>query len=146
MSLMVSEDQRMLGEIEKLVKKTIDRQTLDLPSTSSDRDVSKLPRERSGSRGDRSDRGESRNGYRGADRDRGSDAAMPPRAPAFTKRAPPADPIFSQPYESKSAPANPTSQSSTGTPSAPTGPVIAGIRRVPKTVPALLGGKPKDSD
>ena len=145
----MSDDQRILGEIEKLVKKTIDRQTLDLPSTSSDRDVAKVPRERSGSRGDRSDRGdrgESRGGYRGTDRDRGSDAAMPSRAPSFAKRAPPSDPIFSQPYESKAVPVNPNPQVSTGTPSAPAGPVIAGIRRAPKTVPALLGGKPKASD
>ena len=151
MSLMVSEDQRILGDIEKLVKKSIDRQTLDLPSSGRGESFPSSSRERSASRGERS----AGRPERSERADRGGDTSSrnyaPPRRPA-----PPADPIFSQPYQPKEAPqtgAGPASESSaaaerqsSGMPSVQKGPVIAGIRRAPKTVPALLGGKIKSSD
>lgn len=151
MSLMVSEDQRILGDIEKLVKKSIDRQTLDLPS--SGRSESSF-QERGSNRGERS-AGRPERSERGERGDRGIQAASRTYAPA-RRPAPPADPIFSQPYQPKDAPkieaANTAGSSTTsegqpsGMPSVQKGPIIAGIRRAPKTVPALLGGKMKTSD
>jgi ATP-dependent RNA helicase RhlE len=148
MSLMVSEDQRILGDIEKLVKKSIDRQTLDLPSSgrseSSFQGRGSSRSERSTGRPERSERG-----------DRGSETASRTFAPA-RRPAPPADPIFSQPYQPKDAPKTEAAETAgssatserqpSGMPSVQKGPIIAGIRRAPKTVPALLGGKIKASD
>ena len=115
MSLMVAEDQRLLSEIEKMLRRSIPKESL-----------------------------------------------RPQREPVRAKSAPqeksvrqeksvPQDPIFSQPYEPKAADpvglAPPASGSAAS--AAPAKPVVSGralpsgIRRAPRTVPALLGGKQK---
>lgn len=125
MSLMVPEDSRLLSDIEKLVKKTIVRERLEVQGRRSE--------PRAEPRGERS--------ARPAREERESRVQIPsaprPRLPD--------DPIFSKPYESKpeqgtEAPqAGQSTVAATGTKS-----IIPGIRRAPKPVPALLGGKPKN--
>ena len=117
MSLMVPEDQRLLADIEKLVRKTIPKESLRIerPERSS----------RSGSTS--------------------SESSRPSVAPRPARPAAPADPIFSQPYEPKSAP-TPSADASGAAPAKPTvagKSAPSGIKRAPRTVPALLGGKRK---
>ncbi|MFZ9480581.1 MAG: DEAD/DEAH box helicase, partial [Burkholderiaceae bacterium] len=105
MSLMTPEDQRLLTDIEKLVKKTIVREALVLAGSSN-------RGERSGSGGER--RGERRNDTRGdrgwKEPERSSSRASPYATLATPKTAVPADPIFSQPYQSKGVPAEESSR------------------------------------
>jgi len=131
MSLMTPEDQRLLTDIEKLVKKTIAREPLNVPASSASTHSSSSSRASS-----------SRRPHAGV-----SSASSPavPKAPA--------DPIFSQPYEPKSSSAGPLgapspaptpdARLSSGASSARA--VLSGIRRAPRAVPALLGGKSKPS-
>ncbi|NBW01137.1 MAG: DEAD/DEAH box helicase [Betaproteobacteria bacterium] len=111
MSLMIAEDQRLLSEIEKMLRRTIPKESL-----------------------------------------------RPQREPVRVKSAPqeksvPQDPIFSQPYQPKhDSPAGtvPPASGSTASPvpvkSAVSGhSVPSGIRRAPRPVPALLGGKHRAS-
>lgn len=130
MSLMVPEDQRLLAEIEKMLRRSISRETL------------------------RIDRGADRGGQRTSERadgraatERGSRVA--PIAAGQSSRpakAGPQDPIFSQPYQPKpvAAPA-PSDAASPAKPIGSSKAAPAGIRRAPKPVPALLGGKRKAS-
>ncbi len=145
MSLMTPEDQRLLTDIEKLVKKTIVREAL-VVSGSSNRG------ERSGSGGER--RGERRSDTRGdrgwKEPERSSSRASPYATLATPKSAVPADPIFSQPYQSKAVPAEessaaPSPGNTTASPRASVRAGLSSIRRAPKSVPAILGGKPKSS-
>ena len=129
MSLMTPEDQRLLTDIEKLVKKTIAREPLNVPASSASTHSS-------------SPRASSRRPHAGVS------SASSPAAPKA-----PADPIFSQPYEPKSSSAGPLgapspaptpdARLSSGASSARA--VLSGIRRAPRAVPALLGGKSKPS-
>ena len=129
MSLMTPEDQRLLTDIEKLVKKTIAREPLSVPASSASTHSS-------------SPRASSRRSHAGVS------SASSPAAPKA-----PADPIFSQPYEPKSSSAGPLgapspaptpdARLSSGASSARA--VLSGIRRAPRAVPALLGGKSKPS-
>jgi ATP-dependent RNA helicase RhlE len=109
MSLMVAEDQRLLSEIEKMLRRSIPKESL-----------------------------------------------RPQREPVRAKSTPqektaPQDPIFSQPYQPKSAdpvglPPPAAGPTATAAPakSAVSGRALpSGIRRAPRTVPALLGGKQK---
>lgn len=121
MSLMAPEDQRYLTEIEKLIRKTIDRERLSVRP--------------SGSRSSGSRPSASRI------------APVRPVAGATAASGAAADPIFSQPYESK--PVDPATAAAKPAPPA-AGPIrptvinpLAGIRRTNREVPAILGGKPK---
>jgi len=129
MSLMLPEDQKLLIDIEKLVKRTIPRERLAL---------TRAPRESSAPREDR----------------KGTDSPSRSRIPAARK---PTDPIFSEPYQPKAAGSgirlgadasaaqpqggvNAPVSTPTGVPSRAS---LSSIRRGPRAVPALLGGKPK---
>ncbi|MEN9759508.1 MAG: hypothetical protein RL676_657 [Pseudomonadota bacterium] len=126
MSLMTPEDQRLLADIEKLVKKTIARESLNVPTGSSS-SASGVP---------------SRRPYAGS---------SPTSSTAVSKA--PADPIFSQPYEPKptgagqsatpAATASSDARAASGAAAVRSG--LSGIRRAPRAVPALLGGKTKSS-
>jgi superfamily II DNA/RNA helicase len=144
MSLMIAEDQRLLTEIEKLLKKTINRERLDLPREAHRRAGVEQTFDRS-----------SRDAERPARSGR-SPAYAAPRAQASRPSAP-SDPIFSQPYQPKTAapiatspetdaakaPAPAASGGPNAMPSVTARPSISGVRRAQKTVPALLGGKHK---
>ena len=129
MSLMLPEDQRLLIDIEKLLKRTIPREKLVLM---------RAPREPFTPRDDRL----------------AVDSPPRSRTPPTKK---PTDPIFSEPYQpqgvalgvsaaadtSVSKPevsANGSVATPTGVPSRAS---LSSIRRGPRSVPALLGGKPK---
>ncbi len=120
MSLMVPEDQRLLADIEKLVRKTIPKESLRIE------------------RPERS----SRSGSSSSETSRAPIASRPARPAA------PADPIFSQPYEPKPA-AGPVTAAEGTSGEAPSRPAVSGkslpsgIKRAPRTVPSLLGGKRK---
>jgi ATP-dependent RNA helicase RhlE len=126
MSLMTPEDQRLLADIEKLVKKTIARESLNVPTGSSS-SASGAP---------------SRRPYAGS---------SSTSSTAVSKA--PADPIFSQPYEPKptgagqsatpAATASSDARAASGAAAVRSG--LSGIRRAPRAVPALLGGKTKSS-
>jgi ATP-dependent RNA helicase RhlE len=115
MSLMVAEDQRLLSEIEKMLRRSIPKESLR-PQREPVRGKS-VPQEKS----------------------------------ARQEKSLPQDPIFSQPYQPKAADAvgqAPLVSGSTAS-AAPVKPAVSGrtlpsgIRRAPRTVPALLGGKQK---
>jgi len=145
MSLMTPDDQRLLADIEKLVKKTIVREALVIEGSSG-------RGERSGSGAER--RGERRSDTRGdrgwREQERSSSRASPYATLATPKASVPADPIFSQPYQTKEASVGESSVAP-ATGSTATSPRTSGraglssIRRAPKPVPAILGGKPKSS-
>ena len=109
MSLMVAEDQRLLSEIEKMLRRSIPKESL-----------------------------------------------RPQREPVRAKsplqeKSVPHDPIFSQPYQPKAADPVGLASPATGATAtaAPVKPAVSGrtlpsgIRRAPRPVPALLGGKQK---
>jgi ATP-dependent RNA helicase RhlE len=141
MSLMVPEDARLLTDIEKLVKKTIVRERLEVQGRRSE--------SRPEGRGERGERGErSERNARPIREERESRVQIP----AARRPRLPDDPIFSQPYEPKgsdavsgTAPetstAAPANQAGASTSSAKS--IIPGIRRAPRAVPSLLGGKKK---
>jgi ATP-dependent RNA helicase RhlE len=124
MSLMVAEDARLLADIEKLVKKTITRERLDIQ----------------GRRSEARPEGRSERGQRPIREERESRVQIPaPKKPRM-----PDDPIFSQPYEPKALSVDSTAQAAPGPSAAATAKsIIPGIRRAPRAVPALLGGKKK---
>jgi superfamily II DNA/RNA helicase len=137
---MTPEEERYLAEIEKLIKRKIPVETLELAGFSAGdgerprRDRDAPPRRRSDERPERTDRER-------ADRDRATERprARPSAAlPGYSN-----DPFFFKPYESAeaAAPAQPA-QSGEGAvvPAAPTAPVR---KRVGRVVAALLGGGPK---
>jgi ATP-dependent RNA helicase RhlE len=125
MSLMVPEDARLLSDIEKLVKKTIVRERLEIQGRRSE--------PRSESRTERPSR---------PMREERESRVHIPSAP---RPRLPDDPIFSKPYEPKISQAS-QAQDATAPAAAPASPksIILGIKRAPKPVPALLGGKRKD--
>ncbi|MBU3719388.1 MAG: DEAD/DEAH box helicase [Burkholderiaceae bacterium] len=130
MSLMVPEDQRLLTEIEKMLRRSISRETLRIDRSA--------------------DRGGQRTSERADGRvatERGSRVApIAAGQPSRPAKAGPQDPIFSQPYQPKpvAAPA-PGDVASPAKPIGSSKAAPAGIRRAPKPVPALLGGKRKAS-
>jgi ATP-dependent RNA helicase RhlE len=137
MSLMLAEDQRYLSDIEKLVKKTITKEKLvfDHGPDTSHREPSRDRPEGRGRR-DRIDRD-----------DHASRAPVRPAPRNPARAAAPSDPIFSQPYEPKPVS---VAQAAAQAAAAPTAPAarpggLSGIKRAPKPVSALLGGKPKSS-
>ena len=139
MSLMLAEDQRLLSDIEKLVKKTITKEKLvfdhaELSARDASRDASR-ERPAGRSRRERFDSDE-----------HASRAPVRPTPRFAAKTAAPADPIFSQPYEPKPVSVAQAAAQAAAAPTAPTArPGISGIKRAPKPVSALLGGKPKSS-
>ncbi len=173
MSLMLSEDQRLLTEIEKLLGKTLTRERLAIEVPRGERSRTESP-SRGGYRGEsRGDsRGESRGESRGGPREgsRGGSARpetppgeRPPRSPRRSDDDKPSrrtplevptsrvvksnDPIFSAPYQPKAA-AEPSSsvgseQQPASPVAAPARPVSSSIRRAARALPAILGGKPK---
>ncbi len=126
MSLMVPDDARLLADIEKLVKKTIVRERLEVQGR----------------------RSESRTQGRG---ERGERSARPIREeresrvqiPAARKPRLPDDPIFSQPYEPKTSGSVSDVAAAAVQPSESNKSIIPGIRRAPRAVAAILGGKKK---
>lgn len=149
MSLMVADDQRLLADIEKLVKKTISVEKLQFERSadSSSREAGRDGRKESS-------RPPRRESPRGAAREQQRDSSR--KSPLDTlegrggERMPSknADPIFSQPYEPK-AESDSTGPSSAVPVTANVSPTGAGrsglssIRRAPRAVPAILGGKRK---
>ncbi|WVN41445.1 DEAD/DEAH box helicase [beta proteobacterium MWH-UniP1] len=139
MSLMLAEDQRLLSDIEKLVKKTITKEKLvfdhaELSARDASRDASR-ERPAGRSRRERFDSDE-----------HASRAPVRPTPRFAAKTAAPADPIFSQPYEPKPVSVAQAAAQAAAAPTAPAArPGISGIKRAPKPVSALLGGKPKSS-
>jgi ATP-dependent RNA helicase RhlE len=136
MSLMLAEDQRLLSDIEKLVKKTITKEKLVF-----DHGPDSRPREPS------RDRSEGRSRRDRIDRD--DDASRAPVRPTprtSARTMAPSDPIFSQPYEPKPVSVAQAAAQAAAAPTAPVArPGLPGIKRAPKPVSALLGGKPKSS-
>jgi ATP-dependent RNA helicase RhlE len=133
MSLMIADDARLLSEIEKLVKKTIPQEHLRIASSGPSSGVSREPDREPSSRG-------ARESYRSSQSSRRTES---PRVPAK-----PIDPIFVQPYEPKAA-STPTSAASGATAQTSASVVVAGkqtvagVRRAPRELPALLGGQSK---
>jgi superfamily II DNA/RNA helicase len=134
-SLMTSLDERLVSDVEALVGKKFVRETLQLDSTEADRaHVRPRHEDRSGS-----DRSESR---------RPSFSGRPSTA---RPSGPPADPLFSQPYQEPAVDSSPAS--SVGVPAGAAGgkitPARSGVAglfsglRKSGIVPVLLGGKPK---
>lgn len=122
MSLMVPNDARLLADIEKLVKKTIQRERLEVQGRRSE----PRPEGRS-ERGERSERS-----ARPIREERESRVQIPvARKPRL-----PDDPIFSQPYEPKVSDTVPGTVLDTKS-------IIPGIRRAPRSVATILGGKKK---
>jgi ATP-dependent RNA helicase RhlE len=132
MSLMISDDARLLSEIEKLVKRSIPQEHLRVASSGASSGVSRDPDRESSSRG-------AREPSRSAHSSRRTEI---PRAPAK-----PVDPIFVQPYEPKAgsaASATPTATSQASASVVVAGKqTVAGVRRAPRVLPALLGGQAK---
>lgn len=139
MSLMLAEDQRLLSDIEKLVKKTITKEKLVFDHAE--------PAARDSSRDASLERPAGRSRRERLDSDEYASRAPVRPAPRFAaKTAAPADPIFSQPYEPKPVSVAQAAAQAAAAPTAPAArPGISGIKRAPKPVSALLGGKPKSS-
>jgi superfamily II DNA/RNA helicase len=135
MSLAAPEDDKLLGDIEKLVKKAISRESL--PGDFRVDRASRSESSRDGSRESSRDRGRG-----GRSRDSERVGSEPSRFVGSRPAPVPADPIFSQPYESKPSGAAPASVSAAPV-SKPVGSGLSSIRRAPRAVPALLGGKVK---
>jgi superfamily II DNA/RNA helicase len=169
MSLMLSEDQRLLTEIEKLLGKALTRERLSIAVARGEQSRSDSV-SRSGSRGESrgEPRGEFRSGPREGSRGGSARPETPPgeRPPRTTRRSDddkpsrrtplevPAsrvvksnDPIFSAPYQPKAVPESSisaTSDQQLASPVAPASrPISSGIRRAARALPAILGGKPK---
>jgi ATP-dependent RNA helicase RhlE len=127
MTLVTREDTRLVADIEKLIKKKIELEPLEL-------DDGRPPRERDRER-DRDDRRRGRETF---------DDAAPPRAPRSPAPRPAArDPFFDKPYEPSVSPEEaPAWEQGPSTP-APT--VARGLSpniKPKKKVAALFGGKP----
>jgi superfamily II DNA/RNA helicase len=149
-TLVDRDDSRLVADIEKLIKKKIELEAVELgderyrrPRRDDDSDERRSSDEREGAgrfgRGGRDERGERGERSERAPRESRYDRA--PRAPA-----PPADPIFDRPYE----PAASTASTEPGAaPASSTAPAPAparsggalGILRPKRKVAALLGGK-----
>ena len=139
-TLVTRDDARLIGDIEKLIKKKIDLEPFELED-----DRPRRPRRTADDESDDSryaDRGAPRSTERAPDR--ASDRA-PDRAPerAYERPAPrrapsaPSDPFFDRPYEAASEDAKPSWDA--GTPAAPSAPRTPNIRAKRK-VASLLGG------
>ena len=129
MSLMVPADARLLADIEKLVKKTIVRERLEVQGRSSE--------SRPEGRSERGERGE--RSARPVREERESRVQIP----AARKPRLPDDPIFSQPYEPKTSGSVSDIAVAALKPSESNKSIIPGIRRATRAVPAILGGKKK---
>jgi ATP-dependent RNA helicase RhlE len=123
MSLMVPEDARLLADIEKLVKKTIVRERLEVQ----------------GRRSEPRSEGRSERAPRPPREERESRVQIP----AARRPRLPEDPIFSQPYQSQVSGTVPDTSPVGGKAAESGKSIIPGIRRAPRAVPALLGGKKK---
>jgi ATP-dependent RNA helicase RhlE len=171
-SLMLAEDQRLLTEIEKLLRITLTRERLTVEVARGDRSRAE-PSSRGGYRGE--GRGESRGESRGSVREGSREGSRstpraetppgerPPRSPRRSdddkpsRRTPlevPAsrvmksnDPIFSAPYQPKAAAEPGASSGAEQPPASPVAatsrPLSGSIRRAARALPAILGGKPK---
>jgi ATP-dependent RNA helicase RhlE len=133
MSLMISDDARLLSEIEKLVKKSIPQEHLRVMASDSSSGISREPDREYPSRGARESSRTAHSAHR----------TVSPRAPSK-----PLDPIFVQPYEPRAtgSPASTASgvASQSGTSVVVVGrQTVAGVRRAPRVLPALLGGQVK---
>ncbi len=129
MSLMVPADARLLADIEKLVKKAIVRERLEVQG----RRTESRPEGRS-ERGERSERS-----ARPVREERESRVQIP----AARKPRLPDDPIFSQPYEPKASGSVSDVAAAAVKPAESDKSIIPGIRRAARAVPAILGGKKK---
>ncbi len=130
MSLMVPDDARLLSDIEKLVKKTIVRERLEVQGRRSE----SRPEGRSEGRSERGERS-----ARPVREERESRVQIP----AARKPRLPDDPIFSQPYEPKVSGTVSDANAATIKTAESNKSIIPGIRRAPRAVPAILGGKKK---
>ncbi|MFM1880020.1 MAG: hypothetical protein RLZZ344_254 [Pseudomonadota bacterium] len=142
-SLMTSLDERLVADVESLVGKKLGRESLDIETAASD-SVGRATYGRSSDRAS-SDRRDSDRRQSSVYGGRSSVASRPP--------APPADPLFSQPYQEPASPAPAGSAVATATTDAAAGTakiaaprgvggLFSGLRKA-GTVPVLLGGKPK---
>jgi ATP-dependent RNA helicase RhlE len=125
LSLMTSNDERLLAEIEKLIKRKLPQENLVV-------EQARIPRERpsgdrdDGPRGDRGRRPESA---------RTAPARSGPPMPGFSR-----DPFFFTPYEPTESPDDESQSGQSGDAGSKTE-NTRGRRRPAKLVPALLGGK-----
>jgi len=129
LSLMTGEDERLLAEIEKLIKRKLPVERLDVGADAGARERPR--REREGPR-EREDRGR---GRRGASERAASGGRSGPTVAGQST-----DPFFYQPYEPKPEPqGEPDAQADSS--KAAEGEKTSSRRRPARAVPALLGGK-----
>ncbi|OFA02593.1 DEAD/DEAH box helicase [Duganella sp. HH101] len=138
LSIYSDKDERLLADIEKLIKQTIRRGELDgfnpAPSYGGDERGERRPRREEGGRGAPSPAAPAGRGERG-DRGERSDRSSPraPGAPAYGARREKVDPWFLKPYEPAKAPA----------PAPTAAPGSAAAAKPKQKVAFLLGGAPK---
>jgi superfamily II DNA/RNA helicase len=127
LSIYTDADERLLADIEKLIKQTITRGVLEgfAPARVRSRDA--------GERGERTERGRSRRSDEPARAERSYD--RPPRSAGPVPRREKVDPWFLKPYEPASGSAPAPAPGAAGAPSSSIKPK--------RKVAALLGGLPK---
>jgi ATP-dependent RNA helicase RhlE len=127
-SLVSKSDTRLTSDIEKLIKKKLDIEALDLD----DERPRRRRREDEGERGERSDRSDRSDSP--APLGVGPSSAPPPR-----RRQAPSDPLFDKPYEASDPGSVPAWDKAAPTAAPATG--LSRFIKSKKKVPALLGGK-----
>jgi len=100
-TLVAPSDNRLVADIEKLIKKKIEVEAIELGDERRGR----------GDRGERSDRGEREGGYRRRDEDPRDVLDTPRERRGFRPAPAPRDPFFDKPYEAASAEAPPVWES-----------------------------------
>jgi len=140
LSIYSDKDERLLADIEKLIKQTIRRGELDgfnpAPSYGGDERGERRPRRDEGGRGAPSSTSSSAPAGRGERSDRGERSERPPRAagaPSYGSRREKVDPWFLKPYEPAKAPAPVASATLGG----------AATVKPKQKLAFLLGGAPK---
>ena len=103
-TLVAPSDNRLVGDIEKLIKKKIDVEAIELGEE-------RRGRSDRGERGERGDRGDRESGYRRRDEDPRDVLDTPRERRGFRPAPVPRDPFFDKPYEAASAEAPPVWES-----------------------------------
>jgi superfamily II DNA/RNA helicase len=124
MTLVSREDVRLVSDIEKLIKKKIEIEPLELDDEAPRRDHYRDRARREG------------------DEERPERPAPPARVPAYVAPKASRDPFFDQPYEASSAEAEPAWEKKTASTTAPRG--LSPNIKTKKKVAALFGAKKAD--
>ena len=103
-TLVAPSDNRLVGDIEKLIKKKIEVEAIELGDE-------RRGRSDRGERGERGDRGDREGGYRRRDEDPRDVLDAPRERRGFRPAPAPRDPFFDKPYEAASAEAPPVWES-----------------------------------